>query len=142
MLDKKVLMQYIDACELVRETEEEIQKIKKRRKTIVQGTVKGSLHEFPYTAKNFHVQGISYSVLASPGALEAEERFLEERKQKAEEIKVKVEEWLNTLPARMVRIIRKRVFEQKTWDEVARSIGRKATADSVRKEFERFLEEI
>lgn len=141
-MDKEILVQYIDACELVKETEEEIRKIKKCRKTIVQGTVKGSMKEFPYTPKHFHIQGVSYSVVMQPGELEAEERLLKERKRNAEQIKLQVEEWLNTVPIRMVRIIRKRVFEQKSWGEVARSIGRKATADSVRKEYERFLEEI
>ena len=141
-MDKEILVQYIDACELVKETEEEIRKIKKHRKTIVQGTVRGSMKEFPYTAKHFHVQGVSYSVIMDPGELEVKERLLEERKQNAERIKIQVEEWLNTIPIRMVRIIRKRVFEQKSWREVAWSIGRKATADSVRKEYERFLEEI
>ena len=139
-MDKEILVQYIDACELVKETEEEIRKIKNRRKTIVQGTVKGSMKEFPYIAKHFYIQGVSYSVIMDPGELEVEERLLEERKQNAERIKIQVEEWLNTIPIRMVRIIRKRVFEQKSWGEVAQSIGRKATADSVRMEFERFME--
>ena len=141
-MDKEILVQYIDACALVKETEEEIRKIKKCRKTIVQGTVKGSMKEFPYAAKNFRVQGISYSVVMNPGALEAEERLLEEQRRNAEQIKIRVEEWLNTVPVRMVRIIRKRVFEQKSWDRVAGGMGRKATADGIRKEFERFLEEI
>ena len=98
------------------------------------------MKEFPYIAKHFHIQGVSYSVIMDPGELEVEERLLEERKQNAERIKIQVEEWLNTIPIRMVRIIRKRVFEQKSWGEVAQSIGRKATADSVRMEFERFME--
>lgn len=140
-MDKEILLQYIDACALVKETEEEIRKIKKCRKTIVQGTVKGSMKEFPYAAKNFRVQGISYSVVMNPGALEAEERLLEEQRRNAEQIKIRVEEWLNTVPVRMVRIIRKRVFEQKSWDRVAGEMGRKATADSVRMEFERFMAE-
>lgn len=39
----------------------------------------------------------------------------------------------------MQRIIRYRVFEKKSWDKVAVMIGRKATAESVRKEYERFF---
>ena len=33
-----------------------------------------------------------------------------------------------------------RYFEGKTWEEAAYQLGRKATADSIRKELKRFLE--
>jgi len=140
-LDKVVLEQYIDACKLIKETEEEIRKIKRRRETIVQGTVKGSLPDFPYTEKRFHVSGLSYSVVSSQRELEEEEKILEKRKQNAAMIKRQVEEWLNTIPVRIQRIIQKRFFEQKSWNEVAMSMGRKATADGVIMEFERFMSE-
>jgi len=140
LLDKEILVQYMEACDLIRETEAEIQRLKKRRRAIEQCVVKGSMPEFPYTQKHFHVRGLSYSVISNPGALEAEERILEERRKNAEQIKLQVESWMATIPLRMQRIIRKRVFEQKTWEEVARSMGRQATADSVRMEFSRFME--
>lgn len=138
-MDKKILDQYIDACKLVKETEEEIRRIKKRRETIVQGTVKGSMPDFPYVEKHFHVSGISYSVVSNPRALEEEEKILERRKQNAVEIKRQVEEWLNTVPIRMQRIIKYKVFESMTWEEVAIKIGKTATGEGIRKEFERFL---
>ena len=34
-MDKEVLEQYIDACELIKETEADIQRVKKQRKTII-----------------------------------------------------------------------------------------------------------
>ena len=46
---------------------------------------------------------------------------------------------MNTIPARMQRIIRLKYFEGKLWKEIAAQMGRNATADSVRMEFERFL---
>ncbi len=138
-VDKDSLNQYIDACALVKETEEEIRKLKKRRQTIVQSVVKGSMKNFPYTQKNFHVAGVPYSVVQNPEQLEAEERLLEERKAAAEDIKRQVEVWMSTLPMRMQRIIRYRFFEGMTWAQVAIRMGRKATADSVRIELERFL---
>ena len=46
-MDKDILHQYIDACELVKETEEEVRRVKRQRKTIVQGVVKGSSPDFP-----------------------------------------------------------------------------------------------
>lgn len=41
-MDKIVLNDYIDACAVLKETEKEIRKLKKKKKTIVQGSVKGS----------------------------------------------------------------------------------------------------
>jgi len=43
--------------------------------------------------------------------------------------------------ARVQRIIRYKIFENLTWEEVAVKMGRKATAESVRKEYQRFLYE-
>lgn len=139
-MDKGILEQYIDACELIKETEADIRRVKKQRKTIIQDSVKGSMHDFPYAAQNFKIQGMAYSAVRDPGALACYERLLEERKAKAEEIKVQVEAWLNTIPQRMQRIIRLSIFEKKSWGEVAIRMGRKATADSVRMEFQRFME--
>lgn len=140
-MDKSILGQYIDACALVQETEDDIKRIKKKRKTIVQGVVKGSMHDFPYAAQNYHVEGIPYSVMQRPGQLEEEERLLEERKANAEDIRVQVEVWMNTIPQRMQRIIRFSIFQKFPWEEVAIQLGRRATAESVRKEFERFMRE-
>ena len=139
-MDKDILTQYIDACALVKETEEDIRKLKKRRQTIVQSVVKGSMHNFPYTKQNFHVAGMPYSVVQNPGQLEAEEKLLEERKAAAEVIKRQVEAWMSTLPMRMQRIIRYRFFEGLTWAQVAIRMGRKATADSVRMEFNSLMD--
>lgn len=138
-MDKQILEQYIDACELIKETEEDIRRVKKQRKTIVQDRVHGSMKEFPYAAQSFKVQGMAYSVVRDLGALEAYERLLEERKAQAEAIKVQVEAWLNTIPQRMQRIIRYAIFQKQPWGEVAARMGRNATAESVRKEFERFM---
>lgn len=139
-MDKEILNQYIDACELIKETKADIKKLKRRRQTIVQSTVKGSMEEFPYVGTTIKVQGIAYSVIQDPGALEAQERILEERIQKAEEIKVKVEEWTNTIPVRMQRIIRLKFFEGESWEYVSRHFGKNATGESIRKEFERFMD--
>ena len=140
-VDKQILYQYIDACELVKETEEDIRKIKQMRKRIEQDIVKGSSHDFPYTPVNFHVEGLSYSAVSDPRGLEVQEQILEERKAAAQAIKLQVEAWMLTIPQRMQRIIRYKIFEEMTWAEVAVKMGRKATADGVRVEFQRFMEE-
>ena len=138
-MDKDILKQYIDACEAVKETEEQIRQLQKNRKTVVVDAVKGSMHDFPFAEKTFRTEGLSYSVVADPGQLDREELILEERLQNAKRIKCDVEAWINTIPARMQRIIRYKFFEEMTWEQVARRLGRKATGEGVRKEFENFM---
>lgn len=86
----------------------DILRLKKNRKKIVQDRVSGSAHEFPYTAKSFHIEGLSYPVVKDPDELDRREAILQERLQKAEEIKRQVEAWMLTIPQRMQRIIRYR----------------------------------
>lgn len=138
-MDKDILKQYIDACEAVKETEEQIRQLLKNRKMVVVDSVKGSMHDFPFAEKTFRTEGLSYSAVADPGQLDREELILEERLQNAKRIKCDVEAWINTIPARMQRIIRYKFFEEMTWEQVARRLGRKATGEGVRKEFENFM---
>lgn len=141
-MDKTILEEYIDACELVRETEKDIQRLEKKKKTIVQDKVKGSMPEFPYVEKSFRIAGTLLYETADNDALRYEEKLLIKRKENAEQKKHEVEAFLNTIPVRMQRIIRFKYFEGLSWEQTAQQMGRKATADSIRKEFGRFLEEI
>lgn len=138
-MDKQILDQYIDACELIKDTEEEIRKLRKRRRQIQQDSVKGSSHEFPYTLQTYHLEGLGYAAIKDPDELERREKLLAERIRRAEQIKGQVEVWLLTVSPRMQRIIRYRVFEEMSWEQVAKRMGRKATGESVKKEFQRFL---
>ena len=136
-MDKNILDQYMDACALIKETEADIQELKKRKR-VVQDSVKGSNPEFPYQSQSFHIEGTTertgdWSLLA------AEQRILADRKANAAKIKTEVEAWMNTIPQRMQRIIRMKIFKNLEWERIAEEIGRGATGDSVRKEFERFI---
>ncbi len=137
-MDKAILQEYVDACELVKETEKEIQKLNRKKKTIIQTNVKGSMHEFPYVEQHFKVQGTTFTV-KDDSRLRYEEKLLERQKARAEQIKLQVEEWMMTISSRMQRIVKYRYLEGLSWAEVATKLGKKASADSVRKEFERFL---
>lgn len=139
-MDKQILEQYIDACELIKDTKDKIRKLRKRRSQIEQDSVKGSSHEFPYTLQTYHLEGIGYATVKDPDELNRMEKLLEERIRNAEKIKRQVEAWLNTVSPRMQRIIRYRVFEDMTWAQVAVKMGRKATEEGIRKEFIRFME--
>ncbi len=139
-MDKQVLYQYIDAYELVKETEREIERIRRCRREIVTDKVRGSSYDFPFGEISYTIHGIPHAAQGQ-AELDRKERILEERKAAAEAIKLQVEEWLVTISLRMQRIIRYKVFEGMTWAQVAVRMGRKATADSVKKEFQRFMAE-
>ena len=134
-VDKQILYQYIDACELVKETEREIEQIRRRRREIVTDKVKMSDCDFPFGQISCTIHGIPYD------AQDREMLDRKERKAAAEAVKMQVEEWLVTVPLRMQRIIRYKVFEGMTWEQVAQRMGRKATGEGIRKEFVRFMEE-
>ena len=139
-MDKEILEQYIDACELIKDTKEEIGKLRKRRRQIQKDSVKGSAQEFPYTLQTYHLEGLGYATVKDPDELDRMEELLAERIRNAERIKRQVETWLNTVAPRMQRIIRYRVFDDMTWAQVAVKMGRKATEEGIRKEFIRFME--
>lgn len=137
-MNKDLLKQYIDAKELIRETEAEIRRLENRKKQKTQDIVSGSNSEFPFQAKHFVIQGTPYSM--RDASRETEERILlQERKEKAEDLRLQVEAWMNTIPFRMQRIIKYRLFENMSWQQVATKLGRNASGESVRKEYESFL---
>lgn len=137
-MNKQILSDYIDACELIKETEEDIRKLNKKKKTVIQTNVKGSNPEFPYEPRHFRIQGTSFTY-NDDSQLRYEEKLLEKRKANAEKIKLQAEELLNQAPVRIQRIIRMKYFEGLTWEKTAIIMGRKATADSVKMELWRFL---
>lgn len=139
-MNKEILSEYVDACKLVEETEQDIQKLNKKKKSFIQTNVSGSNPEFPYNPMHFKVAG-TLMTYEDDAQLRMEEKLLEERKAEAEKIKLQVQQFMNTLPKRMQRIIRFRYFEQMSWEEVAKRMGQSASSDSVRMELERALKE-
>ena len=136
-MNKNILDQYMDACALIKETEADIQELKKRKR-VVQDSVKGSNPEFPYQTQSFHIEGTiertgDWSLLA------AEQRILTDRKANAAKIKTEVEAWMNTIPQRVQRIIRFKYFQNLSWEETAELIGKGKSGESTRKELENFM---
>lgn len=138
-MDKKLLSDYIDACELVRETEQQIRRLQAKQSETTQDSVRGSNPDFPYNAQHFKIEGTSIRDYAR---LLEKKKLLADRRAAAEETRVQVERWMVTIPARMQRIIRWKIFEGLTWEETAAKLGRKATGDSVRKEFDNFMKAV
>lgn len=135
-MTKQILTDYIDACELIKETERDIRKLRKQE--IVHDKVSGSNPEFPYQSMNFNVEG-AVEISLDEKHLEKENELLKQRKKRAEEIKLEVETWMNTIPLRMQRIIRYKIFERDSWEKVAIKMGDNVTADSIRMEYYNFM---
>ena len=140
-MDKKVLTQYIDACELIHETEREIRRLESLKGRAVSDSVKASNPEFPFQPVTIHIEGVGKEAGRRDMRLQLKRQALEEQKENADKIRVSVEMWLPAVPLRMQRIIRAHVFNGLTWEETARQMGRRATGESLRKEFERFMSE-
>ena len=136
-MDKNILSDYIDCCELLKETEKDIRRLRKKKKTIIQTNVSGSNPEFPYNPQHFKIQGTTFTY-REDSQLRMEEQLLEKRKQDCEAMKLEVEAWLNTVPKRMQRIIRYKFFDRMSWEEVA--VRMKCSAGSIKMEFQRFME--
>lgn len=138
-MDKKILEDYIDACEFIKETEAEIKKLEKKKR-FVQDKVRGSNPDWPYEERSFSLGG-SVETATDAFTLAREKRILEEQRKVASDLKLGVEKWMKEIPFRMQRIIRYKFFNRLSWEEVAMLMGRKCTAGSVRMEYQRFMEE-
>lgn len=137
-MDKQILKDYIDAAELVKETEEDIRDLQAKKKTMAHICVKGSNPEFPYQEQHFTSEGTTFS-WEDDKALRAEESILAERKRNAEKIRLQAQQEINRAPVRIQRIIRFRYFKNMSWEKVADRMGRGSTGDSVRMELDRFF---
>ncbi len=137
-MDKKVLNQYIDACELIKETELELERLNGMSPTMAVDKVSGSMQEFPYVGTSFRIEG-AVDAKAGESKKRMQMLILQERRDNAKKIKMQVEHWLNGVPVRIQRIIRYKYFENLSWEEVADKIGRNSTGDGVRMELDRYF---
>lgn len=133
---KQILNDYVDACELVRETEDDIEALQNEESMMTSDKVKGSMREYPYIEKSFNIKGTDERQVEH---LRRKRMILNERKAKAENIRLQALEVINQAPTRIQRIIRYRCMEKLTWKEVAEKMDIRTTEKSVQKEFERFL---
>lgn len=137
-MDKKVIYEYIDARELVRETEEDIRKLRRRR--TVQDKVTGSNPEFPYQPQSFNITGTLETAISEED-LEEELKLLQSQRENARSIKIQATKLIGKAPIRIQRIARYKVFKNMKWDDVAAKMGEGKSGDAYRKEFGDYLKE-
>lgn len=138
---KQVLNDYVDACELVRETEDDIAELEQKQSVVTSDKVKGSMNEHPYTQQSFNIEGLAYDEKRNE-RLTKERDILSKRREKANSVRLQALEIINQAPTRIQRIIRYRCMERLTWKEVAEKMDNRTTEKSVQKEFERFLKSL
>lgn len=138
-MDKELLEQYEDACRLVEETKQDLRTLRRARHEIRQDSVKGSNPEFPYEPMSFHIEGLSFMAYNDPRAVERTEKLLQERLTSMNELKHRIEAWMNTLPPRISRIVRMRYIKKMTWEQVSANMGFQSKGGA-RMELERFFQ--
>ena len=141
-MTKTALEQYISVKQEIREIEARIERLNNKldrinREGNVKDAVKGGNGGF----QTFHIEGFPVAEEDEAKYLLSKNiRLLEERKAKAAELVVSVEEYLNTLDdSRMRRMISMKYIEGMSWCKVAQRMGGRATEDSCKKQMERFL---
>ena len=139
-MQKTVLSEYEDACRLVEETERDLDKLRKQLKDAATDIVKGSNPNFPYEARTFHIEGVSYGEYMKPDEVKRLEFILTQRKNIAKERRLVVEYWMNTVPPRIARIVRLKHFQKLGWTEVAMQVGC-GSGDAARMELNRYLKD-
>jgi len=136
LVDKKILSDYIDACEIIKETEAEIGRLEKKRK-FVQDKVTGSNPDWPYEPRSFNLGG-SVETVEDASQLDFEKHILEIQRKTANELRIQVEGWMVEIPFRMQRIVKYKFFNRLSWEEVA-TLMKAKSGESVRNEFKRFM---
>lgn len=131
---KELLKEYADAVKLIDETEAEINYLLEHR--VAFDSVKGSNPNYPYEPRVFHIEGLEYKW--KDKEVHELEILLRERRDKAKDIRLKVESWMNTIPIRMQRIVRMRYFQGCSWEQISARLGF-MSSDAARMELTRYF---
>ena len=143
MISKEILILYSDLQEEVKEVRERIDKTEKQIAKIEDdGNVIDSVCGGNGGIQHFKIEGFPYPeysrkktlLYARKATLASLEMELMETLNQVEEFIASVED------SRMRRIITLRFNDNLSWFKVAERLGGKSTADSVRMEFNRFME--
>lgn len=140
-MDKSILIQYSDLVEEVKDLRHRIQKNQDDidKLETVSDSVKG-------TRRDGTIGNISITGFPSPRYYKLKEmlykrqRSLSEKEDELLELINQVDDYINSIKdSRIRRIMRYRYIDDLNWVQVARRMGKKATADSCRNAHDRYL---
>lgn len=143
MISKEILIQYNDLQEEVKEVRERIDKTEKQiAKIEEEGNVIDSVSGGYGGIQHFKIEGFPNMEYSRKKALlYARKATLASLEMELMETLNQVEEFIKSVDdSRMRRIITLRFNDNLSWFKVAERLGGKSTADSVRMEFNRFME--
>lgn len=143
MMDKGILIQYCDIQEEIKELEQSKLALEKKFKSFLDGsTVTDMVTGGAGGIQHFKIEGfpiVDYERTRT--ALTKKIQRIEDKYTDLFELTNEVEEYIDSInDCRMRRIISMRFIDKLSWLQVANRIGKNATADSVRMEFNRFIE--
>lgn len=143
MISKEILIQYSDLQEEVKEVRERIEKTEMQiTKIEKEGNVVDTVNGGSGGIQHFKIEGFPYPEYSRKKTL------LYARKATLASLEMELLETLNLVEefvasvddSRMRRIITLRFNDNLSWFKVAERLGGRVTADSVRMEFNRFME--
>ncbi len=135
---KECLIQYCDVKTEVGNLEKRISDLEKENSKY--SIVQASSLEPPYCLQEIKINHTNFKKAKE---LEKQKCILDQRYIKLLELQTKVEEEISKLPTSRLRMIFEfKYIDNLSWQQVAWRIGNKATEDSVKKEYYRYLEKI
>lgn len=144
MEGKELLKQYNSILEEIQELKRDIEILEKKEVKYEMDKVKGSNAEFPYQPRSFTIEG--YNVLEEDRVIKrilTKKNILARRKSKCEDIKLDIEEFINTIPDSLTRrVFRYRYIDNLSWQSIAMRIGKVHDSYPRRDIHDRYLENL
>lgn len=143
-MKRTALEQYISLKAEIKEIESRIQRLQGKLQRINdEGNVRYAVKGGDGGQQTFHIEGFPVAEEDEAKYLLSKNiRLLEDRRAKAAEQVVEVEQYINTIEdSRMRRMITLRYLDNLSWWKVADRMGKGYTEDSCKKQMERFLKE-
>lgn len=120
---KKQLKQYVDLQDEIKDLELRIKKLNTKKRVEQSDTVVGSNAEFPYNPRIYTIIGLNEE--EHKEKLDRLNCILIKRKQKCEDLKIEIEEFISTIPdSKTRRVFTLRYIDGLTWLQIARRIER------------------
>lgn len=126
MTDKELLKQHTDLIVEIKDLECEIKILEKKESKVERDIVTGSNPYFPFEMKHFNIEG--YNIVEEEDRnckISKKKDILVKRKNKCEELKIQIEEFISTIPDSLTRrVFRYRYVDNLGWQAIAMRIGK------------------